>query len=303
MRQLWPLYFLISTLYVTSLQIEFPAYFYEPGNVQNFSFDEDGDVYDLLSPRCSDFKTEYHCFEAMDLVSFYMYGFSTYTPRLPHRTIEDSGTSRGNVLGYLIGQYGYTRYLEIGCDLNYLFDVIRPVVSVAVGVDPNRGGTHRMTSDEFFAQNSDTYDIVFVDGDHTAVQTLKDVDNALKVLSPNGTIVLHDCNPRFEHRQYKSSEIYNGDVWKVMGPLRARPDLEAITIDVDHGVGVVRRRPNLHPLPSGLLQKVTSAANPLDAFTYADLEQSREELLRLMTVAGFREWLQDENTASSAVDP
>ena len=37
---------------------------------------------------------------------------------------------------------------------------------MAVGVDPLLGGTHRMTSDAFFAANADAFDLIFIDGLH-----------------------------------------------------------------------------------------------------------------------------------------
>jgi hypothetical protein len=280
---------------VTSVDYTFNSVYSESGKALIFSIEGQLDVLNFMTPYCALFKSDVHCNEAMDGMMWYMYGFANYTPRLPNRTPEDFTTSRATVVRFLIDEYKYTRYLEIGCDLDIVFSVIRTLVPVAVGVDPFRGGTLRTTSDAFFASNTEPFDIAFTDGDHTARQTLLDVDNALKILSPGGTIVLHDCNPRYEYRQYTNAETYNGDVWKVVAALRGRPDIEVVTIDVDHGVGVVRKRPNRHPLPMELQAKLVAAGDrPLDAFTYAQLEDHRDELLRLVTVAEFREWLRSE---------
>jgi hypothetical protein len=97
-----------------------------------------------------------------------------------------------------------------------------------------------------------------------------------------------------ENRQYYNTGAYNGDVWKVVGYLCSLEDVEVVTVDVDHGVAVVRRRPNLHPLPAELRDKQRRSENPLEAFTYADLERYRESLLRLVSVAEFRAWLGEE---------
>ncbi|CAM9555587.1 unnamed protein product, partial [Choristocarpus tenellus] len=72
-----------------------------------------------------------------------------------------------------------------------------------------------------------------------------------------GTIVLHDCNPRHEISQLypfppdgnKNAVAWNGDVWKAIVNLRTRPGIEVVVGDFDFGVGVLRRRPNLNPLP------------------------------------------------------
>ena len=41
--------------------------------------------------------------------------------------------------------------MEIGCDRNQSFSNIK--IEKRVGVDPVEGGTHKMTSDEFFNEN------------------------------------------------------------------------------------------------------------------------------------------------------
>jgi hypothetical protein len=49
-------------------------------------------------------------------------------------------------------------YLEIGCDQNEVFNSIPIIPSNKIGVDPRSGGTHRMTSDDFFRQNDKNFD-------------------------------------------------------------------------------------------------------------------------------------------------
>jgi hypothetical protein len=163
-------------------------------------------------------------------------------------------------------------------------------------VDPERGGTLRMTSDEFFSLNQMTFDLVFIDGDHSAKQVMVDIENALRILIVGGTIVLHDCNPAFENRQFRGHGSYNGDVWKVLSYLRGKPDLEVVTIDIDHGVAVLRRRANLHPLPMELRQQVARYAHdPLEAFTFAEMLANKMAILRLVSVAEFRAWLSEDS--------
>ena len=58
-----------------------------------------------------------------------------------------------NFLGFeiiqsIITQQKYNNYLEIGCDRNENFSKIN--IQNKVGVDPLRGGTLRMTSNDFF---------------------------------------------------------------------------------------------------------------------------------------------------------
>lgn len=86
------------------------------------------------------------------------------------------------------------RYLEIGCAGNKLFNCVD--AEFKVGVDPFSGGTHRMTSDEYFSTRNEKFDIVFIDGLHEYHQVKTDVVNALQCVEPGGYIALHDMLPR-----------------------------------------------------------------------------------------------------------
>ena len=50
----------------------------------------------------------------------------------------------------------------------------------------------RQTSDNFFAANTETYDFVYVDGDHTEPQVARDADNSWCVLRKGGIIAFDD---------------------------------------------------------------------------------------------------------------
>ena len=167
------------------------------------------------------------------------------------------------------------------------------IFSYAVGVDPMRGGTHRMTSDIYFETHPyETFDVIFVDGLHEAQQVYRDVLNALRVLRPNGMILLHDCNPTNEESAstYRTSSVFawNGDVWKALVALRLRDDLDIITIDTDHGIGVIRKgTPN-----TKLSEYWRTVLNPypIPFLNYTHLEQHRTELLNLKTIREFKKW-------------
>lgn len=277
-----------------SQNITLNGHFMASGQSVELSIVGEIDVYDHIYPHCAIFKTEEYCFEAMDAISWHLYGLAFYTPRHKTRTLTDSMSSRGTVLGTLLETYQYQDYLEIGCDYDSVFSSMKPLVTTAIGVDPVRGGTHRMTSDDFFHQNNQRFDLVFVDGLHTAEQTIRDIENSLKILNPGGSIVVHDCNPRFAYRQFNTSDINNGDVWKVVALLRYADDLEVVTVDVDHGVAVIQKRANRHPLPESILLKYKEhSGNILHALDYQDLELHREQLLRLVSIAELKQWLSE----------
>ena len=51
---------------------------------------------------------------------------------------------------------------------------------------------HHMTSDAYFVQCKREFDIIYIDGDHSYIQTKKDVDNAWKFLKGGGLLIGHD---------------------------------------------------------------------------------------------------------------
>ena len=50
----------------------------------------------------------------------------------------------------------------------------------------------KMTSDTFFNQNTTKFDFVYVDGDHSRDQVLKDLKNSWSVLKSNGFLLIDD---------------------------------------------------------------------------------------------------------------
>ena len=156
--------------------------------------------------------------------------------------IQTIGVKRFDIINRLVKEMGYQRYLEVGVADGASWR--RVEVDKKVGVDPTTkiSGIIKAGSDEFFAHNTHNFDLVFVDGDHRWPQTLRDVLNALKVLEPQGTILMHDCmalNPA--RATAKFTPKWNGTVWRAFTILRmTRPDLTMFTIREDHGIGVVR---------------------------------------------------------------
>ena len=50
----------------------------------------------------------------------------------------------------------------------------------------------KMTSDNFFNQNNAKFDFVYVDGDHSSDQVLKDLKNSWSVLNSDGFLLVDD---------------------------------------------------------------------------------------------------------------
>lgn len=142
-------------------------------------------------------------------------------------------------------------YLEIGCAGDDLFRAV--LAPRKVGVDPARGGTHRMTSDHFFGSwEGGPFDVIFIDGLHHYQQVRRDLDNALAHLKPGGFVAIHDMLPRDwleEHTPQIRTRGWTGDGWKVAIEMAASTDVDFRLIAVDHGVAVIRSRSPAPQIP------------------------------------------------------
>lgn len=204
---------------------------------------------------------------------------------------DPNGIKRWTLINYLIEQQGYVNYLEIG--VNDAMCIRQIIAEHKDGVDPypgsEVGGGHfpeinyPISSDQFFELikgHDIKYDIIFIDGLHESDQVDKDLQNSLQHLQPNGTIVMHDCNPPEYEIQLvpRQTGIWNGDVWKSLVKLRCtEPNLEINVVDTDWGVGIVR---------FGQQELYNKA--PLDqCLNYYYFDNNREELLNIISVEEF----------------
>ncbi len=153
-----------------------------------------------------------------------------------------------DIFNRVISQRGYTRYLEIGVSNGGTFYNIE--CQVKHGVDPNnKDMLYPITSDEFFENCNQTYDLFFIDGDHECNQVLRDIDNSIKHLSPNGIIFIHDTKPHTELMQRVPQPVHlcerglwTGDVWKAITKFRStRTDFSVRTFDIELGLTILER--------------------------------------------------------------
>lgn len=96
-------------------------------------------------------------------------------------------------------------YLELGVSLGFSLFNVSKVVDKVVGVDMvddrkfKCGEFYQMTTDKFFENNTDKFDIIFIDANHDIDFVTKDFENSLKFLNPNGIIILDDTDPMEKH--------------------------------------------------------------------------------------------------------
>ena len=99
------------------------------------------------------------------------------------------------------------------------------------------------TSDEFFKHNNCVYDLIYIDGDHSAEQVSIDLDNSLSCLSPRGCIVMHDVNPLTEGG---TAATASGTAYKTFMITRQHDKLHSLCYKFtnDDTVGIVLQEPN-----------------------------------------------------------
>ena len=155
---------------------------------------------------------------------------------------------RFDIINHLIRVNNYKSFLEIGTQEHINLSNIIIDKKVSVDPDPEVNADFILPSDDFFKQNTDKFDIIFVDGLHHADFVYRDIINSLRILNPGGCVVVHDVIPNSYESQLiplektleTGSGIWNGDVWKGWIKLRTeRKDLVMKVVDIDHGCGII----------------------------------------------------------------
>jgi hypothetical protein len=184
------------------------------------------------------------------------------------------------LIQFLIEQHGYKKYLEIGMGPGINFSKVICDYKVCVDPTPTVPVTFTLTSDDFFKQNKEKFDVVFIDGLHWSEQVYADILNSLEVLNENGVIICHDMNPHSEfiqrYPQPKAESEWTGDCWKAWVKIRTEfDDLHMQVIDTDYGCGIITKgKQNLIKITEDL--------------TWEFLEKNRVELLNLISVEEFK---------------
>lgn len=152
-------------------------------------------------------------------------------------------------------------YVEVGVQKGYTFNVLAPLVKLAIAVDiagldhvvarPNVKKYH-MSSEEFAGQWKGPIDLLFIDADHRKESVLADVNSLLSFV-PEGTglILLHDTYPVCE-RLLQDDSCSNA--WEAAWEIRKKrvyADLEIVTLPGPYaGLSIIRKaKKHLHWRP------------------------------------------------------
>ena len=190
---------------------------------------------------------------------------------------RSSVVSRTQLLNAIASKRSCQSYLEIGVADGTNFNEVKCPHKVGVDPDPNARSTSHLTSDEFFASNAETFDLIFIDGLHHADQVLRDIHNSMLCLRPGGTIVLHDCSPTTEAMQAvpRIQGEWTGDVWKAFVTTRSKFGIFGCVVDIDYGCGVL--------VPSRTSERLIIN----DQLTWENLVLHRRHWLNLVSASWF----------------
>ena len=179
---------------------------------------------------------------------------------------------KAELINQVIKERGYKSYLEIGTQSGVNFRDVKCGEKLGVDPDPLATGLD-MTSDEFFAQTENTYDIIFIDGLHEAEQVVRDMHNSLRVLNAGGCIVLHDTIPQSEAMQLvpRQQRVWTGDVYKaVVGFLKNNPQVDYYTHRADWGLTFI--------FPTGEIINTFEVSD----ISYQEFKQNEVKLLNII---------------------
>lgn len=219
-----------------------------------------------------------------------------------NRLESQKGSTRTEVINYLVSLFDHpTTYLEIGIrNPNDNFNSIN--ATVKYGVDPGieyepNPVDFKMTSDDFFQQlaankilsNEIKFDVIFIDGLHTAEQVNLDIANALRFINDDGFVVLHDCNPptewhareKYDYTMSPAGGYWNGTTWKAFLKSRFDKSIYSCCVDTDWGIGILSKKRNLG-----------DAIEPVNQFyEFSVLESDRKQHMNLIDFTSLKQKL------------
>lgn len=199
-----------------------------------------------------------------------------------------------NVINYLIEQEKYQSYLEIGikygdtylkvnCEKKYASDI-----RIKISGTPKGSTFITGPSDDFFKNNTEKFDIIFIDGGNDIEQINKDIFNSLNVLNDGGTIVMPNCYPK------ELSELTElGDFYKALISLRYDSFTEKIgkiklwTIDMEHGICVIKKEETIIEDNSKSLKNIFSKNSVNELTIWETFNYYKDDITNMIKFSTF----------------
>lgn len=160
---------------------------------------------------------------------------------------------RTEIINRLVDKFNYKSYLEIGIGQGTNFEEINCEYKECCDPHPFDDCvcmdkvTYRMTSDEMFEimDYNKKFDIIFIDGLHSAEQVLRDLWNSFNHITEHGSILIHDSLPiAKEFAMYPFpgeviDKLWYGDVYRIY-PILVNEGMKFNIFEDDCGIGFIR---------------------------------------------------------------
>lgn len=219
--------------------------------------------------------------------------------------------SRNRVVQAVLNLFDAPDYLEIGVNKGMTFNALKAATKVAVDpkflfdfetVRKEVPGTsfYETTSDDYFGNHvtrETAFDVIYLDGLHTAEQTIRDLVNAISFLKPGGVIIIDDVFPcsylaslpnRRETRLIRQSTgdttgAWMGDVYRLVFFVETFcQQFSYCTVNNNHGQLVMWREPRASVPDRTLTQVGEKAYKDIflerGSFRYAPLDEILEKV-------------------------
>ena len=148
------------------------------------------------------------------------------------------------LINRIIEHKQYSSYLELGLgEARETFDRINCFYRKGVDNNPRTRPDFLGTTDDFFKQNTRTFDVIYIDAFHEYSQVNKDFENAVKVLNPDGIIFMHDVGPE---NLDNTKQTASGTAYISFIEIRGNPNFNAFSyiFPSNDVLGIVKVEPN-----------------------------------------------------------
>jgi len=158
--------------------------------------------------------------------------------------LKGKGYDHSSIVFHLAKSIGCESYLELGIYIGNNINSISSVVPLCVGVDivpvSIKGEFFLGTTDEFFKQNTKTFDMIFIDADHKFESAKSDFNNSLQILNKGGIILIHDTDPISKEYTLPG---YCGDGYRLMDLMDGYDELNFIVLPIlETGISIINRK-------------------------------------------------------------
>jgi len=106
---------------------------------------------------------------------------------------------KGMFIDSLMKEVNYTSYVELGIGAGNTWNLISCTSKLGVDTVVQMPQVLNCTTDQFFENNNQKYDIIYIDAEHSRQQVLKDFNSAYRNVNPGGIVLLHDVCPNTIH--------------------------------------------------------------------------------------------------------